>query len=800
MNRTIKKVAVLGSGVMGSRIACHFANIGVQVLLLDIVPKEPNEKEAAAGLTTDSPKVRNRIVNDALTFALKSNPSPIYSKAFADRITIGNFTDDMSKIADVDWIIEVVVENLDIKKIIYDQVEQFRTPGTLVSSNTSGIPIQLMAAGRSEEFNKHFCGTHFFNPPRYLKLLEIIPGPATDQAILDFHMEYGEKFLGKTTVLCKDTPAFIANRVGIFGIMDTLRVVNDLDLTVEEVDKLTGPVVGRPKSATFRTMDVVGNDTLIKVAQGLHQGLPNDEKNSVFALPELLQKIEENKWYGSKSGSGFYKKVKNDKGKSQILALDLNTYEYREQVKAKFATLDMTKTIDKVKDRFKVLLSGKDKAGDFYRQTYLNLFVYVSNRIPEISDELYRIDDAMRAGFAWEMGPFQIWDAVGVENAKAMMSDLGIKVNSWVDEMLAAGITSFYKVEGGVKMYYDIPSKSYKPVPGLNEFILLDNLREDKVVWSNAGATIFDIGDGVLNLEFHSKMNSMGGEVIQGINQAITMAEKDYQGLVIANEGANFSAGANLAMLLMFAIEQEYDEINMMIAQFQKTMMRVRYSSIPVVVAPHAMALGGGCEITLHADRVQASAELYTGLVEFGVGLIPAGGGTKELVLRITDRMEPEDIITNSLKNAFLNIGMAKVSTSAQEAFDLNILRRGDGISVNPDRRIADAKRQVLSMVEAGYTKPAQRKDIKVYGKSILGMFQAGANSMLAGGYISEHDKLISEKLGYVMAGGDLSAPTTVSEQYLLDLEREAFLSLTGERKTLERIQSIVQKGKPLRN
>ncbi len=800
MNRTIKKVAVLGSGVMGSRIACHFANIGVQVLLLDIVPKEPNEKEAAAGLTTDSPKVRNRIVNDALTFALKSNPSPIYSKAFADRITVGNFSDDMSKIADVDWIIEVVVENLDIKKIIYDQVEQFRKPGTLVSSNTSGIPIQLMAAGRSEEFNKHFCGTHFFNPPRYLKLLEIIPGPATDQAILDFHMEYGEKFLGKTTVLCKDTPAFIANRVGIFGIMDTLRVVKDLDLTVEEVDKLTGPVVGRPKSATFRTMDVVGNDTLIKVAQGLHQGLPNDENNSVFALPELLQKIEENKWYGSKSGSGFYKKVKNDKGKSQILALDLNTYEYREQVKAKFATLDMTKTIDKVRDRFKVLLSGKDKAGDFYRQTYLNLFVYVSNRIPEISDELYRIDDAMRAGFAWEMGPFQIWDAVGVENAKAMMSDLGIEANSWVDEMLAAGITSFYKVEGGVKMYYDIPSKSYKPVPGLNEFILLDNLREDKVVWSNAGATIFDIGDGVLNLEFHSKMNSMGGEVIQGINQAITMAEKDYQGLVIANEGANFSAGANLAMLLMFAIEQEYDEINMMIAQFQKTMMRVRYSSIPVVVAPHAMALGGGCEITLHADRVQASAELYTGLVEFGVGLIPAGGGTKELVLRITDRMEPEDIITNSLKNAFLNIGMAKVSTSAQEAFDLNILRRGDGISVNPDRRIADAKRQVLSMVEAGYTKPAQRKDIKVYGKSILGMFQAGANSMLAGGYISEHDKLISEKLGYVMAGGDLSAPTTVSEQYLLDLEREAFLSLTGERKTLERIQSIVQKGKPLRN
>jgi 3-hydroxyacyl-CoA dehydrogenase len=799
MNKSIKKVAVLGSGVMGSRIACHFANIGVEVLLLDIVPKEPNAKEIAKGLTTDHPAVRNRIVNEALQFALKSNPSPIYNKSFANRISTGNFTDDMSKIALVDWIIEVVVENLDIKKIIYDQVEQFRTLGTLVSSNTSGIPIHFMAQGRTDDFVKHFCGTHFFNPPRYLKLLEVIPGPNTSPEVIDFFMLYGEKFLGKKTVLCKDTPAFIANRVGIFGIMDTLRVVKELDLTVEEVDKLTGPVVGRPKSATFRTMDIVGNDTLIKVTQGLYQGLPKDEKHDVFALPDLLKKIEENKWYGSKTGSGFYKKVK-DAGKSEILVLDLNTYEYRDQVKAKFATLELTKTIDKLKDRYKVLLSGKDKAGEFYRQTYLNLFVYVSNRIPEISDEVYRIDDAMRAGFAWEMGPFEIWDAVGLDNAKLMMGSMGIKTAGWVDELLASGTTSFYKVENGIRKYYDIPSKSYKAIPGLEGFILLDNLRAEKVVWSNAGATIFDIGDGVLNLEFHSKMNTMGGEVVQGINHAISLAEKDYAGLVIANEGANFSAGANLAMLLMFAIEQEYDEINMMISQFQKTMMRVRYSSIPVVVAPHGMALGGGCEITLHADRVQATAELYTGLVEFGVGLIPAGGGTKELVLRVTDRMESDDLIINSFKNAFLNIGMAKVSTSAQEAFDLNILREGDRISINKDRQIADAKRQVLDMVAAGYTQSAQRKDIKVYGKQIMGLFQAGANSMLAGGYISEHDKLISEKLGYVMAGGDLSAPTTVSEQYLLDLEREAFLSLTGEKKTLKRIQSIILKGKPLRN
>ena len=716
MNKSIKKVAVLGSGVMGSRIACHFSNIGVEVLLLDIVPKEPNEKESAKGLTIDHPMVRNRIVNDALRFALKSNPSPIYNKAFANRIATGNFTDDMAKIAEVDWIIEVVVENLAIKKIVFDQVEEFRTEGTLVTSNTSGIPIHFMAEGRSDDFVKHFCGTHFFNPPRYLKLLEIIPGPKTSPDVIDFFMSYGEKFLGKKTVLCKDTPAFIANRVGIFGIMDTLRVTKKLDLTVEEVDKLTGPVAGRPKSATFRTMDVVGNDTLIKVANGLHQGLPKDEQHDVFALPELLQTMEKNNWLGSKTGSGFYKKVKDESGKSKILALDLNTYEYRDQVKAKFATLGLTKTIEKLKDRYKVLLAGKDKAGDFYRETYLNLFAYVSNRIPEISDELYRIDDAMRAGFAWDMGPYEIWDAVGLDNAKQMMDKMGIKTAPWVDEMLASGATSFYKVTDGVRQYYDIPSKSYKAIPGLGDFILLDNLRETKVVWSNAGASIFDIGDGVLNLEFHSKMNTMGGEVVQAINHAINLAEKEYAGLVIANEGANFSAGANLAMLLMFAIEQEYDEINMMIAQFQKTMMRVRYSSIPVVVAPHAMALGGGCEITLHADRVQATAELYTGLVEFGVGLIPAGGGTKELVLRVTDRMESDDIIINSYKNAFLNIGMAKVSTSAHEAFDLNILRPGDGISINKDRQIADAKRQVLTMVEQGYTQPAQRKDIKVLG------------------------------------------------------------------------------------
>lgn len=800
MNRNIRKVAVLGSGVMGSRIACHFANIGLDVLLLDIAPRELTKKEEAAGLSLDHPTVKNRIVNEALQFALKSNPSPIYSKKFVPRITTGNFSDDMSKIADVDWIIEVVVENLEIKHKVFEDVEKYRKEGTLITSNTSGIPIGMMSEGRSEDFQKNFCGTHFFNPPRYLKLLEIIPGPKTDSSVIDFFMKFGDKNLGKTTVLCKDTPAFIANRVGIYGIMSTLKVVDELELTVSEVDKLTGPVAGRPKSATFRTMDVVGNDTLIKVANNLYAALTEDEKRESFKLPEMLKKIDENKWYGSKSGSGFYKKQKNEKGKSEILELDLKTFEYKATEKAKFSTLEQTKSIDNLKDRFPVLISGKDKAGEFYRKTYFDLFAYVSNRIPEISDELYKIDDAMKAGFGWDMGPYEIWDAMGVEKVVDMMKQAGHTIGKWVDEMIDAGITSFYKVENGTRLFYDIPSKSYQNIPGLEEFILLDTLRENKLIWSNAGASIFDIGDGVLNVEFHSKMNTLGSEVIQGINKAVDLAEKEYNGLVVANEGANFSAGANLGLLFMYAMEQDYDEINMIVAQFQNAMMRMRYSAVPVVVAPHAMALGGGCEITLHADRVQAHAELYTGLVEFGVGLIPAGGGTKELTLRVSDRHEDGDIVVNSYKNAFLTIGMAKVSTSAEEAKEMGILKEGDQISMNKSRQIADAKRVVLEMAEAGYVQKKQRQDIKVLGKQILGMFYAGANTMYSGNYISEHDVKISQKLGYVMAGGDLSAPTTVSEQYLLDLEREAFLSLTGEKKTMERMQSILTTGKPLRN
>jgi len=801
MKRIIRKVAVLGSGVMGSRIACHFANIGVEVLLLDMVPPEPNEAEKAKNLSTNHPAVRNRIVQDALKAALASKPSPVFDVNVAKRITTGNFDDDMHHIAQCDWIIEVVVERLDIKKIIFDKVEAHRKPGTLITSNTSGIPIRMMAEGRSDDFRKHFCGTHFFNPPRYLRLLEIIPTPETAPEVVDFLMYYGDLFLGKATVLCKDTPAFIANRIGVFGILALFHLVKEMDLTVEEVDKLTGPVLGRPKSATFRTTDVVGLDTLVNVANGLKANCPNDEARHFFDLPEYVLTMNENKWLGDKTGQGFYKKTKNAEGKTEILALDLKTLEYRPQVKAKFATLESTKTIEALKDRYKVLVAGKDKAGEFYRRSFYALFTYVSNRIPEISDEVYRIDEAMKAGFGWEAGPFESWDYIGLQEAVNGMEALGMKPAAWVSDMLQAGHTSFYKIENGQKRYYDIPSKSYKAIPGYDSFIVLDHIRNDKTVWKNSGTTLTDLGDGILNLEFHTKMNAIGSEVLQGVQKAIDIAEKDFRGLVIGNDAPNFSAGANLAMLFMMAVEQEWDEIDFSVRAFQNTVMRIRYSSIPVVTAPHGLTLGGGCEMNLHADKVVASAETYIGLVEFGVGLIPAGGGTKEFALRASDAMREGDIQVNVLREHFLTIGQAKVSTSAKEAFGLGILREGkDEIVMNAQRAIARAKEVAITLAEAGYTKPVMRKDIRVLGRSGLGMVYAGANTMYSGNYISEHDKKISEKLGYVLCGGDLSQPTDVSEQYLLDLEREVFLSLCGEKKTLERIQSILTSGKVLRN
>ncbi|HTF31009.1 MAG TPA: 3-hydroxyacyl-CoA dehydrogenase NAD-binding domain-containing protein, partial [Flavitalea sp.] len=796
MKRVIKKVAVLGSGVMGSRIACHFAGIGIPVLLLDIAPKELSPAEQAKGLTTDHPAVKNRIVNEALASAVKSNPSPLYSKDALKKIATGNFTDNLKDVASCDWIIEVVVERLDIKQQIFTEVEKFRKPGTLISSNTSGIPIHMMAEGRSEDFQKHFCGTHFFNPPRYLKLLEIIPTAKTDKDIVDFLMNYGDLHLGKTTVLCKDTPAFIANRIGVYGIMSIFGLVEKLGLSIDEIDALTGPVIGRPKSATFRTADVVGIDTLVKVAKGVADNCPNDEQRDAFAIPGWLDKMVANKWLGDKTGQGFFKKMPSTaKGEKEIHVLNLATMEYEARKKPKFATLEGAKPIEDLKTRLKALTSGTDKAGEFYRLFHYGLFSYISNRIPEISDELYRVDDAMMAGFGWEIGAFESWDTLGVEATVIKMKEAGFTVAKWVNEMLASGAKTFYKVENGRKLYYDVPSKSYKSLPGSDVFLVMKNF-ENQLAWKNSACRAYHLGDDVLGLEWYTKMGSIGGEVMEGIQKSIGLAEEKYKGLVIANDGQNFSAGANVGMIFMLAVEQEYDELDMAVRLFQNTMMRARYSSVPVVVAPHALTLGGACELSLHSDKVCASAETYIGLVELGVGLIPGGGGTKEFVLRAADEMHEDEPDTNTLKNRFLTIATAKVATSAKEGFELGILRPGqDEIVLNHARRIAEAKRSVIELNESGYVTPVQRNDIKVLGRSALGALLAGVNGMWRAGYATDHDAMVARKLAYVMCGGDLSEPTLVSEQYLLDLEREAFLSLCGEKKTLERIQSVLKSG-----
>jgi 3-hydroxyacyl-CoA dehydrogenase len=799
--RIIKKVAVLGSGVMGSRIACHFAGIGLQVLLLDMAPKELTAAEQAKGASLDHPAVKNRIVNDALTAAIKSNPSPVYHKDVIKKIKTGNFTDNMKDIAGCDWVIEVVVERLDIKQSIFTEVEKYRKPGTLITSNTSGIPIHLMAEGRSDDFKKHFCGSHFFNPPRYLRLLEIIPTPNTDPEVIDFLLHYGDLYLGKTTVLCKDTPAFIANRIGVYGIMAIFGLVEKMGLNIDEVDVLTGPIIGRPKSATFRTADVVGIDTLVKVAKGVADNCPRDEQRAAFAIPKWLEKVVENKWLGDKTGQGFFKKMSaNAKGEKEIYVLDLATLEYKQRTKPKFATIEAAKPIEDLKTRLKALCAGQDKAGEFYRNFHYGLFSYVSHRIPEISDEIYRVDDAMMAGFGWEIGAFESWDVLGVVKTTEVMRKAGYTVAAWVDEMIASGANSFYKIEKGKRLYYDVSSKQYKAMPGGDAFIVMKNF-ENETVWKNNACRTYHLGDDVLGLEWYTKMGSIGGEVLEGIQQSIALAEEKYKGLVIANEGANFSAGANVGMIFMLAIEQEYDEVDMAIRFFQNTMMRARYSAIPVITAPHALTLGGACELSLHSDKVCAAAETYIGLVELGIGLIPGGGGTKEFTLRAADEMHEDEPETITLKNRFLNIATAKVSTSATESFDLGILRKGhDEISMNPGRRIADAKKAVIEMFDAGYTQPVQRSDVKVLGRSALGALYAGINGMKVANYATEHDSLVAKKLAYVMCGGDLSEPTLVTEQYLLDLEREAFLSLTGEKKTLERIQSVLKAGKPVRN
>ena len=801
MKRKINSVAVIGSGVMGSGIACHFANIGIKVLLLDIAPNKLNESEEKLNLSLEDKVVKNRIVNEMFQRCIKSKPAPLYHKNFAKRITLGNLNDDINKISKVDWIIEVVTEKLSIKQIVFEQIEKYRTKGTLVTSNTSGIPIKQMNEGRSEDFKSNFAVTHFFNPPRYLKLFEIIPGPDCNSEIIDFLNDFGERYLGKDSVLAKDTPGFIGNRIGTFGMVNILNNIKKLDLSIEEIDKLTGPIIGSPKSATFRTSDIVGLDTTVNVATGIYENCLNDEFRDTFKLPKYIYKMLENNWLGSKTNSGFYKRIKDENGKSTILSLDLETLEYLPVKKVSFDTINNARKINKVIDRFSVLVEGKDKAGEFYRFNFGTMFTYIQNRIPEISNELYRIDDALRAGFGWKNGPFQIWNSIGIKKGVEIMESLGYKPAKWISEMIKNNIDNFYKVENRKIYYYDLNTKSFIIKPGQDSLIILNNINKSSIIWENSDSVIKDIGDEIINLEFRTKMNTLGQGVLMGINKAVDLAEKNYKGIVIGNEGSHFSAGANLGAIFMASAEQEYDEINFAIKFFQDSMMKLRYSSIPVIAAPHGLTLGGGCEVTMHSDKAVVYSESYIGLVEVGAGLIPGGGGCKEMALRASKKFSKNDVELNVLQEYFLNIGMAKTSMSAYEAIDLGYLQpNNDTIIMNKNHQISIAKKHAILMSDYGYLPPCKEKNIKVLGKQALGMFMVGSDTMKAGGYISEHDQKIANKIAYVISGGDLSQSTLVNEQYLLDLEREAFLSLCSERKTLERIQYILKTGKPLRN
>ncbi|MBR9921938.1 MAG: 3-hydroxyacyl-CoA dehydrogenase/enoyl-CoA hydratase family protein [Bacteroidetes bacterium] len=795
--KRIRKVAVLGSGIMGSGIACHFANIGLEVMMLDILPRELPENQK------DSPEARNQVAAQALKNALKAKPAALYKKEFASRITIGNFEDDFEKISDCDWVIEVVIENLKIKKQVFEKVDQYRKKGSLITSNTSGIPINLMAEGRTEDFRKHFCGTHFFNPPRYLRLFEIIPGPDTDQEVLDFFYDYADRYLGKQPIEAKDTPAFIGNRIGIYSSVALFNLTEELGLRLEEVDKITGAPIGWPKTATFRLGDLVGLDTAVKVARGIQENCPDDQVMQSFDIPKYVQYLLENEYYGDKSGQGFYKKTdkRDENGRRIIQVLNTETLEYEPTQKVKLDSLDLVKQVDEKEKKFKLIFDHEDKGGQLVRKYMLGLFSYASNRIPEISDTIYNIDNAMKTGYAWSFGPFEYWDIIGVKNGAELCKKAGHTVPDWVEEMLNAGVEKFYKREGGKKYYYDIDQKKYLVVPGTSEFVILDNYRDKKPVHTTGETILHDIGDGVLCLEFTSKSNAMGEGVLRGMNDAIQIAEEgDWKGLVIGNDATNFTVGANLMMIAMMAYQQEFDELNMAVNLFQQTTMRCRYSAIPVVAATQGYVFGGGCETIMHCDAAVVAAESYVGLVEVGVGLIPGGGGTKEFALRASDSFFEGDVMIPTLIEKFKTIALANVATSAHQAFDYGyLLPQKDMVEINLNRRIARAKHEVLDLAD-NYTQPLQREDITVLGRTGLGALYVAANELKLGKYASEHDIKIAQKVAWVLCGGDLTGSQQVSEQYLLDLEREAFLSLCGEQKTLERIQHMLTTNKPLRN
>ncbi|WP_126428519.1 3-hydroxyacyl-CoA dehydrogenase/enoyl-CoA hydratase family protein [Brevibacillus marinus] len=802
MQRNIRKAAVLGAGVMGAGIAAHLANVGIPTYLLDIVPRELTEEEQRKGLTLQDRSVRNRLAEAGKQRLLKEKPAPLYDKADIALITTGNLEDDLDKLGEVDWIIEVVVENLEVKRQVLATVERYRKPGTIVSSNTSGISINEMCEGRSDEFRQHFLGTHFFNPPRYLKLLEIIPGRDTKPEIVQFMMRFGEFSLGKGTVLCKDTPNFIANRVGTYGLQVSIQEMVKLGLGVDEVDALTGPVLGRPKSATFRTLDVVGLDTYVHVADNVRQKSADPSEQAVFAVPDFILQMIERRWLGQKSGQGFFKQERTAAGK-EILALDYHTLTYRPRVQPSFPSLAAAKAAKSLPQKLQALVYGEDKGSQFVWNVLKKVLLYSAAHVPEIADDIVSIDRAMKWGFGWELGPFETWDAIGVEKSVARMRAEGEAIPPLVEELLASGKTAFYQQSEGRLAAFSLGG-AYRGVEEQKERINLAQLKEQgRLIKKNAGAALVDLGDGVACLEFTSPHNALGLDVLQMAGYAAEEVKRNFAGLVIGNQGKHFCVGMNLAMALMEAQDENWLELELMIKNFHKLAETFRAMHRPVVAAPFGMTLGGGVEVCFLADKVQAAAETYFGLVEVGVGLLPGGGGTKEMLFRAMENVPEGGSVPVDpfpyVARAFETIALAKVSGSAKEAIALGYLRPTDRISINGDHLLYDAKQLVLELDQKGYL-PRKPRKIRVIGESGYATLRQNIHAMRLSGLISEHDELIAAKIAYVMSGGSVPAGTEVNEQYILELERQAFMELIKTPKTQQRMQHMVTKNKPLRN
>ena len=806
MSLEIKKAAVLGAGVMGAGIAAHLTNAGIECYLLDIIPFELTEDDKKKGLTEKSPAWRNRFAANGLAGATKSKPASFFSKKNASMVKVGNFEDNLDWLADVDWVCEVVVENLKIKQELFAKVEKVVKPTCIVSTNTSGIPIKDISAKFSPALKKRFLGTHFFNPPRYMKLMEIIPGEETDKEIVDFMVKFSEEVLGKGVVICKDKPNFVGNRIGVYDLSSCIKLMLEKKLKVDEVDAIVGKALGHPGTAVFGTMDLVGLDVGYHVGKNLYDAVPDDEERDMFKADPFLEKMIANKWLGNKTKQGYYKKTKDASGKTVKMMIDIDTMEYVPAGKPKFESISAAKKLENVADSIKHVFNADDKAGDFARSYLCKTFIYSANRVGEICDDIMAIDNAMKWGYNNKLGPFEAWDAVGVKEAIEVMKSLKLTVPKKVEEMLKKGCESFYTTKADGKYYYDFEKKGYAKIDANPKIILLPDLKSrNKIVKQNESATLVDIGDGVVCLEFHTKMNSIDEPLTQMLADSCDIVEKDFAGMVVANHDERaFSAGANVFAVLVAAQQGQWDLLDQSIAALQNGNMRMKYLAKPVVTAPAGLALGGGCEIAMHGARCLPNGETYMGLVEVGVGVIPAGGGCKELLLRLTEGI-PDGVIEGGLNlqyhmgKAFENIAMAKVATSAMEAMELGYIRKSETINMSRDQQIYEAKQLVLSLNMAGY-KPPRPARIPVMGENFRGLVDAIIMNMRYGNFISDYDLVVSRKVAYVLSGGDCAEGTYVSEQEILDLEREAFLSLMGETKTHDRIVHMLTKGKPLRN